>query len=184
MRVLITCLVSLILAAVAAAQSDPVCFSRERLRQEYHLALKDPRLVTALLDRIESGVGWKKGECPAVVAAYYGALKELEARDVSGISRKWRSMQNGFYWLDKAVKSAPDDLEARFLRFVTLHNMPVILGVRKKSRQDIPMLYAGFIRRDYSIVDKITQAQMIRVLLASDQLSSAQETALGELLED
>lgn len=154
------------------------------LRQEFKRTQTDSVKVSKLLSEIASKCSPEGASTPAIIKAYYGALKTLEAKFSPNLFRKSRSVREGLSWLDQARRDAPEDLEVHFVRFATHHQIPRFFASRERLREDMEFLCQNLSRKDYSIVDAVTQQDMIRFLLASGRASRQQTEGLRSLLTE
>ncbi|MFA5088529.1 MAG: hypothetical protein WC552_05790 [Candidatus Omnitrophota bacterium] len=170
--------------AVRSASLDQAV--REYIRREFKMARTNERNAKGLSDFIESRFSFSEGgeEVPAVVVVYYGALKGLKARASSNPLAKLNFLSESLTLLDEAVASAQDDLEVRFIRFATLHHLPAVLGVGKKRYEDVSAICRLLEGKDYSLVDRGTQSEMIDFMLKSRRLSLPARQSLAQLSEE
>lgn len=171
-------------AREAWTAEDANTLTRPSLRQEFELAKDDKKKVAELISSIEQAGILKKADCPVFVTAYYGALKALEAKYNRNLITKCESLHDGLRLLDKAVAEAPKDMEVRFIRFATLHNLPSFLADKKKRSQDLARVYEMIPKKDFSVVDQATQENIISFLLDSDRLFAEQVAVLRDLRQE
>lgn len=168
-------------SAQSAWPADSSAITRSWLRQEFELAKENRAKVAELISWIGRAGILEKKDCPAFVTAYYGALKTLEAKHGRNPLGKWASLQTGLQLLDQAVSQAPGDMEVRFVRFATLVNLPAFLTDKKKRAADLEQVYEMITAKNFSVVDRATQAGMIDFLLKSGSLLDGQGKVLRTL---
>ncbi|HNV23297.1 MAG TPA: hypothetical protein PLH56_06745 [Candidatus Omnitrophota bacterium] len=148
-------------------------FSREEIRREFKLAKDDPQKVERLVKLVEL-LDLENGKIDAVVLSYYGALRGLQAKYAGNPVIKLSHLKACLLWLDKAVEKRRDDLEVRFVRFSTIHHLPPLLGIPKRRGEDIAFICDELVKRDFSLVDVLTQQEMVVFMLKSHRLNREQ----------
>ncbi len=171
-----------VFAAEEQQQGD--LYRREVIRTKFHDAIDSPEVTAQLVQALDEKSSSDTNAMPDYVFAYYAALRGLQAKHDKNLIKKLQYLKEALTMLDEAVERAPDDLEVRFVRFSSLHHFPNLLGIGKKRGRDVDRLAAGLARRDYSVVDRKTQEEMIRFLIKSDRLSAAQLSVLRPLEGD
>ena len=73
----------------------------------------------------------------AIIRAYLGSVRLLEARQTWGWWRKYRLGQEGLRLLDAAVALAPQDLEVRVLRGITTFHLPQAAARSEQAATDL-----------------------------------------------
>ena len=76
----------------------------------------------------------------AILQAYYGSARLLEAARAFAPWRKGSLAKEGLRMLDEAVGKAPGDLEVRFLRAVSTWHLPGFFKRGEQSRRDFAWL--------------------------------------------
>ena len=81
-------------------------------------------------------------ECPndAHVEAYYGSLRLLAASRTWAVWTKNSLSKEGIQLMDAAVKTAPENLDIRFVRAATTYSLPSFFRRKEQSRQDFDFL--------------------------------------------
>lgn len=74
------------------------------------------------------------------VQVYYGSLQLVEAAHTWALWKKNALSREGIELMDKAVASAPSDLEVRFIRAATTYDLPGFFHRREQSEQDFAYL--------------------------------------------
>lgn len=164
-----------------ANATAPSVLRRETLRQEFEKAQTNSQVADNLVKMLDTcQPEWQRKEF-AVVAAYYGALKGLQAKYAVNPAKKIKCLNQSLSWLDKAVFYDSSDLEVRFVRFATLHHLPAFFGIGKKRYDDISDIVRQLGDEDFSQVDKNTQKKMIDFMVDSHRLTQEQVRAMEKL---
>jgi len=175
-------LMTAVVAAASGSSADCV-ISRDSLRVDFSTAKEDGGGVARLLNQIQSQCA-TLSQWPAIVRAYYGALRTLEAKYSRNPVKKLSSLQQGMAFMDQAVWEEPDDVEVIFLRFAALHSMPSFLSDREKRTGDLKKIIRLLGRKDYRLADKLTQQDMAVFLLQSDRLNAEEMAMMAQLREE
>ena len=72
----------------------------------------------------------------ALISVYFGSLRLVEAERTWALWKKNSLSKQGIEWMDRAVKSAPDDLEIRFVRAATERHLPGFFGRKEQSAKE------------------------------------------------
>jgi hypothetical protein len=174
----------LCLNSAAFAQEKSLPLTRASIRQAFWEAQNDSRKVQKLVSTLENAFRGKEKEFPPEIVAYYGALKALQAKYDGNPLQKLKYLSQSLSWLDEAVARGGQDLEVRFVRFASLHHLPVILGVGKRRGADSGTICRLLEQKDYSLVDKPTQKDMLVFMLNCRRLSLAQDASLQRLFKE
>ena len=121
---------------------------------------------------------------PAVILAYYGTLRGLQAKFAGNPQKKVAGLADCLKYLDQAVQKEDADLEVFFLRYSSLHHLPPLLGVPKKRGEDIGTICTLLLKRDYTSIDREFQLEMIDFMLRSKRLNALQRKALEQLQKE
>lgn len=102
----------------------------EYLRKSYSKAASDKVLCKSVMEKLSNEIE------SDVHKAYLGGLMTIWANHVSGAIAKLNSFNLGKEIIEKAVKSNPDNVEIRFIRFSVQKNCPSFLGYNKNMAAD------------------------------------------------
>lgn len=84
------------------------------------------------LDKIEK---LRQEDCVKAIP-YHAVAKMRAAKDISSIFKKVRVFMEGKDILENYILNHPDDIEARYLRWMTQKNVPKILGYFHHLKED------------------------------------------------
>ena len=107
--------------------------ARNRMRVLHALAATDGEWMDSASAQLRA---LARGEAPAVVQAYAGALDMLRAKYARWPPRKLGHVREGRRLLDAAVDSAPDDAEVRYVRLISGHYLPFFLRNDEQVEED------------------------------------------------
>jgi hypothetical protein len=116
-----------------------------------------------------------------LVTAYRGAAQTIEAIYVFWPLKKLDYLKEGLAIIASAISQDTNNLEIRYIRFSIVSNVPGILGFGNLLEEDKPVIISGLQKRDYSLISQKTQIGMIEYMLSSDDLTSAEVSALKKL---
>ena len=172
--------------AAGARAENPSSLQEARLflRAQLHEALEAPEKPEQLVRYIHSQFSEVPDAYPAVILAYYGTCRGLQAKFSGHPRRKLAGLVDCLTYLDQAVQREDADLEVFFLRYSSLHHLPPLLGVPKKRVEDIEKICVLLSRRDYSVVDRDFQAVIVDFMLDSRRLNPRQRGDLQRLRSD
>ena len=148
------------------------------LRADLKEALESRETTDALIQYIYEHFSQDPAAYPAVILAYYGTFRGLQAKFAGNPQKKLAGLVACLKYLDQAVQREDADLEVFFLRYSSLHHLPPLLGVPKKRVEDIETICALLLKRDFTLVDKDFQAEIIDFMLKSKRLSPHQRESL------
>src|SRR5690606_27585623 len=83
-------------------------------------------------------------EDSAVLVGYRGASLALMAKVEKGIKDKTDSFKKGAEFLEYAVKSAPNNIEVRFIRFSVQENSPGRVNYKGSMEEDKSFILENF----------------------------------------
>lgn len=95
------------------------------------------REATRLLERLV-----EEGAVGARAWAYLGSSRLLEAAAAAAPLRKLELSRAGGMWLERAVAVAPEDVEVRVVRGLSLVHLPAFFHKRKLGQADLLWAYA------------------------------------------
>lgn len=177
---------SLILLTVCSSAqelpADPSLVTRLVIRGEFRKAREDQVLNAQLVAYFEGDILENSQDYPGFLISYYGGLKGLQAKFEKNPINMMRLLAQALRWMDQGVLRSPNDLEVRFVRFASLHQMPSVLGIGKKRHEDIDSIVRLLNIRDYVQIDRETQAEFIEFMLTSDRLTAEQINSLKSLV--
>jgi tetratricopeptide (TPR) repeat protein len=125
--------------ALALQANSPAIF--DTAKQRYYEAVEDKR--GALEESLELLAELHtRAPDDALVLAYYGSARLLEAAQAIAPWRKGKLAKEGLQMLDEAVNSSPEDLEIRFLRGISTFHLPGFFKRRPQSDADFSWLAA------------------------------------------
>jgi hypothetical protein len=170
---------ALLLACLAAFTASALDI--EEIRRGIYAADVDPEARARLEAAIREAYP-VLAEAPANVRAYAATLRGIEGRQVHDLLRKIICVQEGIEIFDGVVEMAPDDLEARFLRYAFYSELPAFFGVSIYTRRDLAILTSLLGRRDYSSISEEQQQDMIRHVLRVSRINARERVRLESLL--
>lgn len=97
-----------------------------------------PATVHDLVERLRAAVG--AHNAGPVMHAYLGSALVLESSGAHAPWTKGRLAKEGLEFLDRAVESAPDNWEVRFLRAASTYHLPRVFRRRDQCREDLKRL--------------------------------------------
>ena len=147
------------------------------VRAEVVRAIDDSKTTDSLYEVLEN----EKDEKP-VVTAYLGILEALKAKHAWNPFYKLKYLKEAENTFALAVKSDPEDLEIRFLRFSVECNVPVFLGYNKNLQADHEVMMKDLENKAYGTADKPLVLTIIRYLINSKKCSTNQVKDLNRQL--
>jgi hypothetical protein len=165
MKKLISTSAILILAIVAFSQP----LSRPQLRQCFLQALKSRAALDAMQARIE-----KNPTLSPCEESYLGICNALQIQYLNGMLTKLKMLEHSRSHINKAVASAPNDAELRFMRFMLESNIPSFLGLSSHINEDLNVIFSNtdFLNEDYEL------KKMAMEYMASSKKCNEQQTVL------
>ncbi len=110
------------------------------LREMYPKASSDVEIANNLYDQL-SGVSLTDNP---KLRAYKGAILSLKAKNAKTIKDKKMYFQEGVQFLETAVKTAPADIEIRYLRLTVQEHAPKIVKYNKNIEEDKSFIVAHY----------------------------------------
>ncbi len=163
------------------AVSADIREARLYLKEQLSQALENSMMTDELMAYIQKRFPGEPEEYPAIVLAYYGTLRGLQAKFAFNPQKKLAGLTDCLKYLDKAVQKPEVDLEVFFLRFSSFHHLPPLLGIPKRRGEDIDSIISLLVEQDYHVIDKEYQLVMIDFMLQSRRLKPAQQLRLESL---
>lgn len=112
----------------------------------------------------------------ALMEGYYGSTLMIEANYLANPISKLSAFNNGKTILEKAIKSAPNDVELRYLRFTIQSEAPAILNYNANLKEDKKLL----LEKHKNITDKILKNNIVSFLKNSKVVTEAEKKTLYE----
>lgn len=180
-RVAFALLLSLVLAAPAAGQADPL----PRIRQAYYAAVQDEAALGPAMQELRelrsTGRIRAGSSLDAALGAYRGALITLRAKHGTWPPTRLRHLRRGLAVMDSVAAKYPDHPEVRYLRLMSCYYLPGILGRGWSVREDFAALarLLPAARGDYP---PDLYAAITRFVLEHGRLAAAQRRTLEAAL--
>jgi len=139
---------------LVASSVSSYALDLEYLRKNYSKAVDDKALCKSLMEKLS------KETTSDVHKAYLGGLMTIWANHVSGVVAKLNSFNLGKEVIEKAVKSNPDNVEIRFIRFSVQKNCPSFLGYNKNIAAD-----KKFLKENQNAITSEQLKKMVKSLI-------------------
>ncbi len=151
-------------------------FTRSQLREGFLRAVK----TRAALDSFTLALDMRTTRT-ASEECYLGMCDALQISYISGMWSKLKMLDRSRMHIGKAIASAPQDAELRFLRFMLEHNIPSFLGMSGHIREDVAFVldHGTFMDEDADM-----KKMAIEYLIGSKRCSSTQTALLQKSLDD
>lgn len=153
----------------------------EFIRTIFYEAVENSDKNDEMYEYVEEAIKNHRGNS-SFLNAYLGASETLVAKHSYNPYIKWNSLNKGLKKISGSINKHRESLELRFLRFSILHYLPSFLGFSKERDEDLVILYALLLRRDYDEVAYEVQEGIINFLLESERLNTAQVQKLKSLI--
>ncbi|MCX7914695.1 MAG: hypothetical protein N3A53_00115 [Verrucomicrobiae bacterium] len=127
--------VVLVATAIGAPSGDPRAEFEEARRWYVRAASGDVAALREAVRRFEELTGRPNAE--PRVWAYLGSCRLMEAGAAALPLRKLELCREGGAWLERAVATAPDDVEVRLVRALSLIHLPGFFNKRAVAQRDL-----------------------------------------------
>ena len=103
----------------------------DQVRNNYTKAVNDKQVCELMIKELENSSN------NDVSLAYLGAFQTIWANHVINPLSKYNTFVKGKKNIEKAVKSSPNNIEIRFLRYSVQKNAPSFLGYNDNITEDL-----------------------------------------------
>jgi hypothetical protein len=173
----------IIIPAGMRAADDSFIDKLEYIRVSYYESVENENVVEKVERYIS--VNFPDGKnCPAVITAYRAAIQSVKSKHAFWPVTKLEYFNESMELFEKAVKSDPNNLEIRFLRFTILHYVPSFLGHGSERNADMLVILKKLGEKDYSMIKAGIQKGITEFLIRSGRLTAKQEKYLYSLYPD
>ncbi len=162
----------------ASAGSSSLSERADLFRAELFKAIENNRSVSDLSREFDRLFGSDTKSFSARMLAYYSGIKfDLASRQKNAADRI-RIAEEALSSINEAVKKDAKNIEARFIRFYYLSQMPAIEPVKAKLEEDVKRLYSYLSDRKNNRLSSGTRELMVSKLVGSGLLAEEQMKAL------
>lgn len=122
----------------------------DQVRNNYTKAVNDKQVCELMIKELENSSN------NDVSLAYLGAFQTIWANHVINPLSKYNTFVKGKKNIEKAVKSSPNNIEIRFLRYSVQKNAPSFLGYNDNITEDL-----NYIKKHKNTVDNMVLKKLI-----------------------
>lgn len=144
--------------------------SISEIRKLYAMAATDENSFNKLKSLLE-----KESKRTAILDGYYGSTLMIEANYLVNPFSKLSAFNNGKTILEKAIKTEPNNIELRYLRFTIQSEAPGILNYDDNLKEDKKYILDNYKK----ITDKTLKNGIISYLKSSKQLTTNEKNSLN-----
>ena len=178
-RFLFVIIFALSLQSNAAGINDEVDESLlEKIRLVYYSGVEDDSYIDTLKYLIDNNFDNDADTQTAIAVAYRAGIFALKSKHAFWPVTKMNYLADSMDLFENALKSEPDNLEIRFMRYSILYYVPGILGYSDLENEDLQKVYELLVQKDYTSINREIQSGMIEFILKTDMLTAEQEQLL------
>src|SRR5690606_4596858 len=122
----------------------------DQVRNNYTKAVNDKQVCELMIKELENSSN------NDVSLAYLDAFQTIWANHVINPLSKYNTFVKGKKNIEKAVKSSPNNIEIRFLRYSVQKNAPSFLGYNDNITEDL-----NYIKKHKNTVDNMVLKKLI-----------------------
>lgn len=145
--------------------------SISEVRKLYAVASTDETSFNKLKNLLE-----KETKRTAILDGYYGSTLMIEANYLVNPFSKLSAFNNGKTILEKAIKTDPNNVELRYLRFTIQSEAPSILNYNANLKEDKKIMLEKY----KSLTDITLKKNISSYLLNSKDLTSTEKKIINE----
>jgi hypothetical protein len=116
--------------------------------------------------------------------AYLGSAQAIRARHSFNPYNKVTYLKSGLKTLETAVRSSPQDLEIRFLRFSLEHYIPSFLGYSKHLETDRAKIVELAKQRKFGAMDKALLINLLNFMKETKRCSKQEIATLDHAINN
>jgi hypothetical protein len=149
------------------------------IRKDYYNAINNEKAAEKLYLNLKA-----RNSSEPIILAYLGSAQAIRARHSFNPYNKVTYLKSGLKTLETAVKSSPQDLEIRFLRFSLEHYIPSFLGYSKHLETDRAKIIELAKQRKFGAMDKPLLVNLFNFMKETGRCSKQEIATLDHAINN